>query len=213
MVAEVFVSFARDALDMNCGIEIPARVTTAVFTLHGTYARNWLLSKGMPLNHLLFHARQVEDHIGAKSLEDALVFVEHELNTPKRDLSFLGLKIDAATAILVGPVATLTLVLYFLAHLRHLRTIIRRYKLEECSWIGLFVDPLSVPITYASLVLLPTIANLGLIVASKDVETAMWPVGIVCTVAIFGCSILTGVEVHAVHLAIRTDPHEPWQYP
>lgn len=211
--ADVYLSFVRREEDMNCGMEIPAQVTATVVTLRSNFARDWLVTKGIQPDHLLPHLSSAEDQIGAKTLEGAITFLDRQLNTQKRELSFLGLKIDAATAIWIGPVTTLTLVLYFLAHLRHFRMTINRHDSQEgYSWIGLFVDRLSTLITYASIVLLPTIANLVLIIASKDAETVMRPVVIICTLAILACGILSGTEVHSLHRIIRAEPLKPGRH-
>jgi hypothetical protein len=213
MLADVYVSLVRSADDMNCGMEIPAQVTATVVTLRSNFARNWLATKGIQPGQLLPRLSSAEDQIGAKTLEGAITFLDRELNTKKRELTFLGLKIDAATAIWIGPVTTLTLVLYFLAHLRHFRMTINRHDNQEgYSWIGLFVDRLSTLITYASIVLLPTIANLVLMIASKDVETVMRPVVITCTLAILACGILGGAEIHTLHRIIRTDSLKPGRH-
>ena len=201
---EVVLAFWANEFDMNCRISIPARIGTTVGLLGGTYARSWLLSKKIAADQLIVQLKQAEDLIGAKTLEDAFSFLGREVNAPRRDLSFLGLTIDAATAIYVGPVSTLMLVLYLLAQLRHLRaTMQRRDDGEDYSWIGLFVDRLSISITYSSLVLLPAIANLCLIIASQHVYSAERTIGIVCTVGILVCGIFSGLEIHELHRMVR----------
>jgi hypothetical protein len=210
---QVYLSFAGSPADMNCMMSIPAHVNTNVAPQKKHLTSAWLAGNNTSLDHLIDATKQLEGEIGPLSLEQAFTLLEQKINDPKKDLSFLGLKIAPETAIWVGPVSTLTLALYFLAHLQNLIEIKRGGgKMEEISWIGLFLKPLSVSITYSSIVLLPALANLGLVLRSGVRDGLAIDISITITICILMCGAWSGVNLLQLHQLLRKDRKvPPWQ--
>jgi hypothetical protein len=204
----VYLSYRTSQQDSFCNFSVELSVKTSAEPVRGTGGAAWLRSlKIAPQN--FSHTMAMFDEIGSKRVDETVKFLEEKLNAPGEPLSFLGIKVQQETAAWIGPVITLMLVLFALAHLQHLRSVVcLSKKCEDYPWIGLFREPLAVALTYSSIVLLPSLANSFLILRSRLAGGATWHFGVVCVILIFVTGIFSGLEIYRIHKhgAAPTEP-------
>jgi len=196
----IYLSYRTSDQDSNCNFQIEFSVKASVESLRGTGGAAW--SRTLKSADSFSHIKAIFDEIGSKKVDEAVKYLQEKLNTPEQQLSFLGIKVQPGTAAWIGPIITLMLVLFALAHLQHLLPLIRQSKeVGDYPWVGVFREPLGVALTYGSIVLLPTLANLSLILRAWRAADATWHFGVACVILIFITGVLSGIEIHRIHKA------------
>lgn len=137
--------------------------------------RNWLESSGAwekltRTNDLgetiLPGIRKHWSEISEKSLDDAVGFMEREMNKIQ-DVSVFGVPIPGRLCVVAIPVAFLIVTLHMLLKMRRLVTMkdgVTTDAIDESPWIGLYNDVLAVRVTDYSFLLLPTALSLAVII-------------------------------------------------
>ncbi len=114
----------------------------------------------------------VINEIGHKNVNHAIADLTTRERLAHQRLSFLGFSIDASSAMVVGPTLTMLILLYLIAHIKHLINIARENAeiLNSFHWIGLFQGTLGRVLTYGSIVFIPVVANLLLLCRFLKIE-------------------------------------------
>jgi len=179
----------------------------------GRYAIDWL--RQQPTGQGLIETSPQIDRVFPKlkvfwkQLErmtpnEASRFLEEKLDSARGQLSFFGISVDTAIAAWVGPGTSLLLLLFFVAHVRHLSAVNEQCALlKTYPWIALFPDTLSKTLTSLSLLSLP-VANVLLLVRSWSVhDWRAWP-GIVFTAVVAFFSIRVLMEIRTITASQET---------
>jgi hypothetical protein len=206
----VWLSFARYPGDMNCGLSLRAEMTPLP-PLSESLVGPWLTSENINPQSFLLATRQILDVVGAQSISEGTKSLEERINSPKKELSFLGIDIPEEIAVWSGPLVTLSFLMFLLAHVRHIlrQSMLRKDpQLRTFPWVALFPDSLSRVMTYVSIALIPTIANCRLLVrswgpspaAGSGMISATGLVGVVATLAIAITGVLVAFDIHRLQL-------------
>jgi hypothetical protein len=165
-------------LDLSLG-PIPARMVM----LPDADLHTWIMSRptysqlvekveGQPV--YLPHLSAIWSDISFMDIKEALAALKQLIASNLRSLSLFGFTIPADMVLGVGPPLIMVLLLFFLAHLKHLRFLLQSDPQPGLSypWIALFPHVLSKVITHGSIVGLTTL-SLTLLVANSWYFTAV----------------------------------------
>lgn len=186
-----------------------ADIRSSPVVIPGNQAMEWLRSTNPSYDvETLADLRRVIVEVAAKTPAEATKFLEDQVNTPAPPLEFVGIKVQQHSAVLVGPLATLAILLFFLANVRHLRLIYDGTDkvLKTFPWIGLFPDRLSKSMTYASVVLLPSLSNIRLLIRSARWTDPPTAAGWIITFGVAAVSLLIATEIHRLRSPLVHKP-------
>jgi hypothetical protein len=134
--------------------------------------------------------------VSAKPIDAAVAFLQDHADASRKQMSLFGLSIDAGTVGILGPLSIAALLVFLLAHVRHLASLDPHDEVARTyPWICLTTDWLGVALTLSTVVLLPTAASGALVVRAlanlREAGRASVIFPATLTVAVLTLSILT----------------------
>jgi len=109
--------------------------------------------------------RRYWNSVSAKPLDGAIAYLQDRADTSRKQMSLFGLSMDADTVGLLGPLSLAALLVFLLAHVRHLASLDPHDEIARTyPWICLAADRLGVALTFSTVVLLPAAASAALVV-------------------------------------------------
>jgi hypothetical protein len=134
--------------------------------------------------------------VSAKPVDAAIAFLQDHADASRKQMSLFGLSIDAGTVGILGPLSIAALLVFLLAHVRHVASLDQHDEVARTyPWICLTTDWLGVALTLATVVLLPTAASAALVVRAlanlREAGRASVIVPGVSTVVVLTLSLLT----------------------
>jgi hypothetical protein len=134
--------------------------------------------------------------VSAKPIDAAVAFLQDHADASRKQMSLFGLSIDAGTVGILGPLSIAALLVFLLAHVRHLASLDPHDEVARTyPWICLTTDWLGVALTLSTVVLLPTAASAALVVRAlanlREAGRASVIFPATLTVAVLTLSILT----------------------
>jgi hypothetical protein len=140
--------------------------------------------------------------VSAKPIDAAIAFLQDHADASRKQMSLFGLSMDADTVGILGPLGVAALLVFLLAHVRHLASLDPHDEVARTyPWICLTTDWLGVALTFSTVVLLPTAASAALVVRAlvNLREAGRGPVIVpgVMTVVVLTLSTLTYGAIRA----------------
>ncbi len=137
--------------------------------------------------------RPVWDQVRASTIDAAIAALGQNIAASKKHITVLGLNVSEDVVSLVAPLAILSLVVYLLTHLKHIWQIREGNIaiLMSYPWMALFPETLARLLTLVTLLLLPTTANVVILLRVWDIHSPLAWIGLAC----FVLSLLVEVGV------------------
>jgi len=134
--------------------------------------------------------------VSAKPVDAAIAFLQDHADASRKQMSLFGLSIDAGTVGILGPLSIAALLVFLLAHVRHVASLDPHDEVARTyPWICLSTDWLGIALTFATVVLLPTAGSAALVVRAlanlREAGRASAIVPGVSTIVVLTLSILT----------------------
>jgi len=208
-LAAVQFSFSVDHRFVDAPSHTEPYASTRRHTTESMYAFQWLQSlhefsilvRTEGDKAVIFPELQnIWDSVSSMTLGQAAKFLQDKIDSPKREMSFLGISVDATIVLWAAPLVTLAFFAYFLVHVQHLRLIEKKTdtQLREFPWIALFPDWISRAVTIISIAVLPIFSNAALLYRAHQWKDTAGLVSIVVVACIAVCSMLTLLEINRI---------------
>jgi hypothetical protein len=173
----------------------------------GYLGMNWLESTShssglLGSNRCLPYSLQTFPEISRMQIADAMRYLASKSEAErKNDLEISSLRIDSATVGWTAPIILGLLLIFFISQVRHLRSVLRESaSSKDYPWVGLFNDWLGGVIAYATIVVLPVLAEsllaIRVVAVSKTFRFS-------APILVGMLSIWAGWELHRVRRAMR----------
>jgi len=138
----------------------------------------------------------VADARFAKPIDAAIGFLQDRADASRKQMSLFGLAMDADTVGILGPLSVAALLVFLLAHVRHLASLDPHDEFARTyPWICLSTDWLGIALTFSTVVLLPAAASAALVVRAlanlREAGRASVIIPGAMTVVVVTLSILT----------------------
>lgn len=197
------------------GVEIEKQQVRGRFVALKPYSfSNWLDSqyelKQLTLDedgqtNLLPKLRPVWNDIRSSTINGAIVILNRKKSASKKTMTVLGLSAHEDIVVLFAPMATFFMAIFLLSHFRHIHQMANRnaQPLNEFPWIVLFNGFLNQLIVFATIIILPTLANAVIIQRAWDVHSAYTWLGLLLATA----TLITCVTIVAEIRFLRGRSH------
>lgn len=182
-----------------------ATASFVVISNSGNFALDWLRTQkpGRELidartESVFPHLKVFWERVNTLTEDQAMIFLQDELSANGRGtLSFFGIPIERNVAVGVGPALCIAILLFLALHLRHFLGWVPRHVItKRYPWVALFGGPLGLTVTYGSVMLLPTVANLALLYRYGHLADLSTRVGLALTCLMLLMGVWTMVEIH-----------------
>ncbi|TMB35313.1 MAG: hypothetical protein E6J62_09460 [Deltaproteobacteria bacterium] len=140
--------------------------------------------------------RKYWNSVSAKPIDAAIGFLQDRADASRKQMSLFGLAMDADTVGILGPLSVAALLVFLLAHVRHLASLDPHDEFARTyPWICLSTDWLGIALTFSTVVLLPAAASAALVVRAlanlREAGRASVIIPGAMTVVVVTLSILT----------------------
>jgi hypothetical protein len=152
--------------------------------------------------------RKYWNSVSAKPIDAAIAFLQDHADASRKQMSLFGLSIDADTVGILGPLSIAALLVFLLAHVRHVASLDANddETARTFPWICLSRDWLGIALTISTVVVLPTAATAALVVRAlvhfREGGRASVIVPGVSTIVVFALSIVTFAAIRSLRLKI-----------
>ncbi|MFL5363267.1 MAG: hypothetical protein ACJ78U_20055 [Myxococcales bacterium] len=150
--------------------------------------------------------RKYWNSVSAKPIDAAIAFLQDHADASRKQMSLFGLSMDADTVGILGPLSIAALLVFLLAHVRHVASLDPAVDeaVRTFPWICLSSDWLGIALTISTVVVLPTAATAALVVRAlvhfREGGRASVIVPGVSTIIVLALSMLTHAAIRNLRL-------------
>jgi hypothetical protein len=154
--------------------------------------------------------RKYWNSVSAKPIDAAIAFLQDHADASRKQMSLFGLSMDADTVGILGPLSIAALLVFLLAHVRHVAALDPHADdaARTFPWICLSGDWLGIALTISTVVVLPTAATAALVVRAvvhfREGGRASVIVPGVSTVVVLALSMLTYAAIRNLRLKMAS---------